>query len=347
MIREDPASSFSAYRASVSRRRSVLALALAVLLCLTAVWRLAEGEWDIPLTRVAELLSPVLPENLRGTPEAMVVRLVRLPRFLAAVGAGGLLCVSGVVLQGLLANPLAEPYTLGVAAGAAFGGALGFILNSGMVMPFAFLGAQASLWLVGLIVWRGGERGSGARLILSGIIVNAFLSAGVTFLKAIADERLGPIVLWLMGSLAGAAPFSAAAVWAAALLILITAWIYGRQLDVLSLGEGRGTLLGVNERQMRIVLLYAASLGTAAAVSFFGIIGFVGLVVPHLLRLFIGPAHRPLLLLSFLAGGALLAVADGLAQYLSELPVGVITALLGGPFFCWLLTKKEGGGTAR
>lgn len=343
MIREDLASSFSAYRASVSRRRSVLALALAVLLCLTAAWRLAEGEWDIPLTRVAELLSPVLPENLRGTPEAMVVRLVRLPRFLAAVGAGGLLCVSGVVLQGLLANPLAEPYMLGVAAGAAFGGALGFILNSGMVMPFAFLGAQASLWLVGLIVWRGGERGSGACLILSGIIVNAFLSAGVTFLKAIADERLGPIVLWLMGSLAGAAPFSAAA----ALLILITAWIYGRQLDVLSLGEGRGTLLGVNERQMRIVLLYAASLGTAATVSFFGIIGFVELVVPHLLRLFIRPTHRPLLLLSFLAGGALLAVADGLAQYLSELPVGVITALLGGPFFCWLLTKKEGGGTAR
>lgn len=299
------------------------------------------GEWDIPVSQVARLLTPNLPEALRGTPEALVVRSVRLPRFYCAVGAGGLLGVAGVVTQGLLANPLAEPYTLGIAAGAAFGGALGLFLNSGLVMPFAFIGALSSLWLVSLIAWRSGGC-DGARLILSGIIVNAVLSAGVTFIKAIADERLGSIVLWLMGSLSGASPFSALVVGTAGILIFIVAWVYGRQLDAVSMGEGRGALLGVNERRLRLILLYAVSLGTAAVVSFFGIIGFVGLVVPHLIRLIIGPSHRPLLLFSFLAGGALLTVADGLAQYMSELPVGVITALLGGPFFCRLLATRRG-----
>jgi len=313
---------------------------LLLLLGGVAVWRITSGEWDIPMPVVARLLSPSLPETLRGSPEAFVVRSVRLPRFLSAVGTGGLLCVAGVVLQGILANPLAEPYTLGIAAGAAFGGALGFFLSPGFVLPFAFFGALSSLWLVSLIAWKSGGCG-GAGLVLSGVIVSAMLSAGVTFLKAVADERLGPIVLWLMGSLSGAAPFSAMAVWAAGLLILGVAWIYGRQLDAVSMGEQRAALLGVDEKRLRIVLLYAASLGTALAVSFFGIIGFVGLVVPHLVRLLTGPSHRALLVLSFLAGGLLLAVADGLAQHMSELPVGVITALIGGPFFCWLLTREK------
>lgn len=332
--------SVSSYCASVRRRQLYLAAVLLLLLAAAAVWRITIGEWDIPLPQVARLLSPVLPESLRGTPEAMVIRSVRLPRFLSAVGAGGLLCVAGVVLQGLLANSLAEPYTLGIAAGAAFGGALGFFLNVYMVMPFAFLGSLSSLWLVSVIAWGSGGC-DGSRLVLSGIIVNAVLSAGVTFLKAIADERLGPIVIWLMGSLAGSSPFSSLAVWLAGGLIFCVAWVYGRQLDVLSMGEGRGTLLGVNEKRTRLILLYVTSLGTAVVVSFFGIIGFIGLVVPHLVRLLIGSLHRPLLVFSFLAGGLLLAIADGLAQHMSELPVGVVTALIGGPFFCWLLAMRK------
>ena len=284
------------------------------------------------------LLRPDLPEAERTLPEALIVRTVRLPRLLAAVGTGGLLAVSGAVLQGLLSNPLAEPYTLGIAAGAAFGGACGMMLNATWVTPLAFAGAVAALWIVALIAWRSG--GGGAHLVLAGVIANAVLSAGVTFLKAIADDRLGAIVLWLMGSFSGAGPEGAAVVWAAAALVLIPAWALGPLLDAVSLGEGRGALLGVDEAKLRRLLLCAASLGTAAAVSRFGIVGFVGLVVPHLVRLTVGPAHRPLSLLSFLAGGTLLAAADGFAQRMGELPVGVLTALIGGPFFCWLLVRR-------
>jgi iron complex transport system permease protein len=328
--------SLAEYKQKLRSKRIALGVGLCILLVVTAVWRIAQGEWNIPLARVAELLSPSLSAAEKATPEAIVVRLVRLPRFLAAVGTGGLLAVAGAVLQGVLVNPLAEPYTLGIAAGAAFGGALGFFCGSLAVMPMAFMGALMALWLVNVIAWKGGG-GSSAYIVLAGIVTNAVLSAGVTFLKAIADDKLGAIVLWLMGSLTGASPFSAAMVWAGSAVVLLPSFIYGSRLDAVSLGEGRGEALGVDEKKLRLVLLCASSIATALAVSYFGIIGFVGLVTPHILRLLIGPSHRQLLVFSFLAGGALLAVADGVAQRLGELPVGVVTALVGGPFFCWIL----------
>lgn len=327
------------FRKKSARRKARLALVLLSLLALTAFWRITQGEWDIPLSRVAELLSPFLPEQALASPEALVVRSVRVPRFISAVGAGGLLAVSGAVMQGLLTNPLAEPYTLGIAAGAAFGGALGFFIGSFAVAPAAFAGALCALWMVSAIAWRSG--GGSAHLVLAGIITNAILSAGVTFLKAIADDRLGAIVLWLMGSLSGASPFSAALSLAAAAAVFVPAFVYGRQLDAVSLGGGRGELLGVDEKRLRRTLLCASSAGTALVVSSFGIIGFVGLVVPHLLRIMIGPSHRPLLFFSFLGGALLLSAADGAAQALGELPVGVITALIGGPFFCWILAGRR------
>lgn len=335
---DDNSASLTKYRRQLRSKRIALGVCLCVLLAVTSVWRIAQGEWKIPPARVAQLLSPSLAAAERATPEAIVVRSVRLPRFLAAVGTGGLLAVSGAVLQGVLTNPLAEPYTLGIAAGAAFGGALGFFFGSLAVMPMAFAGALAALWLVNTIAWRGGG-GSSAYIVLAGIVTNAVLSAGVTFLKAIADDKLGAIVLWLMGSLSGAAPLSAAMVWLGAAVALLPAFIYGRQLDAVSLGDGRGEALGIDEKKLRLLLLCCSSVATALAVSYFGIIGFVGLVTPHILRLLIGPSHRQLLFFSFLAGGTLLAIADGAAQMLGELPVGVVTALVGGPFFCWILVS--------
>ena len=251
------------YRKETAGKRTKLALVLLSLLALTAVWRITQGEWAIPLARVAELISPFLSGEDLASPEALVVRSVRLPRFLAAAGTGGLLAVSGVVLQGLLANPLAEPYTLGIASGAAFGGALGFFFGSFAVTPAAFAGALFALWLVGVIAWRSG--GGGAYIVLAGIITNAVLSAGVTFLKA------------LMGSLSGASPASALMAWAGAAFVFVPAFVYGRQLDAVSLGEGRGELLGVDERKLRRTLLFFASIATALAVSCFGIIGFIQL----------------------------------------------------------------------
>ncbi|MCR5347722.1 MAG: iron ABC transporter permease, partial [Fretibacterium sp.] len=312
------------YRARQNRKAWAMGWALLSALAVTAVWRITLGEWAIPLPRVVYLLSPWLSGAEQTSAEALVVRSVRLPRLLSAVGAGGLLSVAGAVLQGLLANPLAEPYTLGIAAGAAFGGALGLLFSAMIVTPAAFAGALAALGVVSLIAWRSGGMGplsgGGTQLILAGIVSNAVLSAGVTFLKAIADDKLGAIVLWLMGSLSGAGMSSAAAVWGASLLVLAPALVCAPLLDALSLGEGHGALLGVDEGRVRALLLLTTSLGVAAVVSAFGIIGFVGLVVPHLLRISVGPGHRTLLPLSFLAGGCLLAVADGVAQSLGELP---------------------------
>jgi iron complex transport system permease protein len=336
----DSATVLRDHQRAVGRHFRRLAAALFFVLSVVVFVRLTQGDWAISPFRVLELLSPRLSEAERAAPEAIVVRLVRLPRLLAALGTGGILSVAGAVLQGLLVNPLAEPYTLGIAAGAAFGGALGFMANSLLVGPCAFAGALFALLTVQTVAWRSG--GGRERLVLAGIIVNAFLSAGVTFLKAIADDRLGAIVLWLMGSFAGASPGSALAVWAAALCILVCSWIFGRQLDAVSLGGERGALLGVDERRLRALLLCLVSLGTAAAVGSFGIIGFVGLVVPHLLRLMIGPSHRPLLIFAFFGGACLTTVADGLAQSLGELPVGVLTSMIGGPFFCWLLLHNRG-----
>ncbi|MDR2523520.1 MAG: iron ABC transporter permease [Synergistaceae bacterium] len=329
-----------AYKKILRRRRTRLAVLLFCSLVTVAFWRLTRGDWAISPTRAISLLSPFLSEMERASPEALVVRAVRLPRFLAALGAGGLLGAAGVVLQGLLLNPLAEPYTLGIAAGAAFGGALGFVAGNLWVTPSAFLGALAALWAVQVIAWRSG--GGRTHLVLAGIVVSAFLSAGVTFLKAVADERLGAIVLWLMGSFAGASSGTALGVWGAALLVTLPAWAWGRQLDAISLGEERGSLLGIDERRLRAILLSLVSLGTGAVVGSFGIIGFVGLVAPHLVRIAIGPSHRPLLFFVFWGGGCLTALADGLSQSLGELPVGVVTALVGGPFFCWLLLHRRG-----
>ncbi|QTX32977.1 iron ABC transporter permease [Aminithiophilus ramosus] len=307
---------------------------LTALLLLVSFFRITFGDWEIaPLRALSLLVGPVE----KGSPEGLVVRTLRLPRLLAAVGAGGTLSVSGVVLQGLLSNPLAEPYTLGIASGAAFGAAFAFSFGVPLTAT-SFIGAFGALCLSWFLARRAGGATT-AYLVLAGIIVNAFLSAGVTLLKALADDRLAAIVLWLMGGFSGATMEGAMAVWLGGALVFIPAFIKGREMDALSLGEGRGALLGIEEGRLRLLLLASATLATALTVSRFGIIGFVGLVAPHLLRLLLGPEHRPLLLASFLGGGALLAASDGLAQKLGELPVGVITALLGGPVFCWILLR--------
>ncbi len=322
------------------RKTFILGAFLVLALILTAAVRISQGVLDIPLSRVLHLLSPFLSDAEKISPEAIIIRSIRAPRFFAATGTGGILALSGAVFQGLLANPLAEPYTLGVASGAALGGALGFFCTSLAVAPAAFLGALFSLALSGLFARRCGGTSGGA-LILAGIVVNAVLSSGVTFLKSIADESLGAIVLWLMGSFSGASPQGAIFVWFGALVTFVPAWIFGRQLDAISLGGFFGKSLGVDVDRLRFALLCCCSIGVAASVCQFGIIGFVGLAAPHMVRALVGPRHRPLLCLSFLTGATLLAIADGIAQYAGELPAGVITALAGGPFFCWILARRS------
>ena len=254
---------------------------------------------------------------------------------MCSLGTGGLLSVSGLVFQGILANPLAEPYTLGVASGAAFGAALG-IMAGVFVMPCAFAGAVIAL----VLTWGISRNGGSERIILAGVISNAVLSAGVTFLKAIAGDKLGAVVLWLMGSLSGAGGREALSVWMSALMVSACAYAFGPVLDAMSMGKDYASVLGVNEDRVRVMLMLIVSLGVSVCVSAFGVIGFVGLIVPHAARRLCGAVHRRSVIHAFLVGACVMGLADGVAQRMGELPVGVITALVGGVFFCRVLLRR-------
>ena len=283
-------------------------------------------------------LDPLLP---------VVVWQVRLPRILASSLVGGSLAACGVVFQGLLLNPLADPYTLGISAGASFGASLAIVLSLSFLgnyslTLFAFLGALATL--IAVIYLSSSDEGYGSTsLILSGIIVAAILSAAISFLKYLADEQVGAIIFWLMGSFAGRTWSQVVLVTVFSIIGLAVFFFFSRDLNLMALGRRSAASLGVSTKTVTLTLLVTASLVTAACVSISGIIGFVGLLVPHIMRLIAGPDNRRLLPLSFLAGALLLLAADTLTRAIlpREVPVGVLTALIGGPFFCYLFRKRQ------
>ncbi len=285
-------------------------------------------------------LDPILPT---------VVMDVRLPRILTAVMVGGGLAICGTVFQAILLNPLADPYTLGVSAGAAFGAALAIILNINVagtysITALAFAGAVATLVLV--VYLSAGAGGlSSNNLILSGIIVAAILSAAISFLKYLAEEQVGVIIFWLMGSFASRTWTDVALVSVAVIIALIIFLIFARDLNLLSLGERAASSLGVNTGKVTLILLVTASLLAAACVSVSGIIGFVGLLVPHLMRGFTGPDNLRLLPVTLLTGATLLLIADTMTRAVlpHEVPIGVLTALIGGPFFCYIFRRRQTG----
>jgi iron complex transport system permease protein len=289
-----------------------------------------------------------------------VVWEVRLPRILTAALVGGGLAVSGVVFQGILINPLADPYTLGVSAGAAFGAALALLLGVTLLgiytLPlFAFAGAVATLLAV-LALASGGAKTGGTKtgrisgdtysanhLILAGIIVAAILSAGISFLKFVADEQVGVIIFWLMGSFAAKTWVEVGLTAGFVTIGVVVSLFYSRDLNLLALGARTAASLGVDLRRTPMILLVAASLLAAACVSVAGIIAFVGLLIPHLMRTLAGPDNRHLLPASLLAGALLLLLADTLTRAVlpREIPIGVLTALLGGPFFCYIFRRRQ------
>ena len=277
----------------------------------------------------------------------VVVMDVRLPRILSAGIVGGGLAISGVVFQGILLNPLADPYTLGVSAGAAFGASLAILLNIGFlglysVPMFAFCGAAATLLFVIYLSSSSGGFSSN-NLILSGIIVAAILSAGISFLKYIADEQVAVIIFWLMGSFASKTWTDVGLIFVFVCAGFLIFLFFGRDMNLMSLGTRTASSLGVDTRKVTIFLLIAASLVAAICVSVSGIIGFVGLLVPHMMRLLCGPDNRRLVPISLLAGAILLLAADTITRAVlpSEIPIGVLTALIGGPFFCYIFRKQQ------
>lgn len=327
------------------RLAAVLAALLALLL-LSAVAGLTTGPSAVaPREALAALLEP------ETSPVATVdiVLRVRLPRVLLAALVGGSLAVSGVLFQALLRNPLADPYVLGVSGGAALaavavmsaGTALG--LGYSAVPPAAFAGAVATtLLLFGLAGARG--RLAPTTLLLMGVVFNAFASAAIVFAASLAGLTEGAsIFLWLIGNLSASRSDATAGVGLFLALGLVCALPLARGLDLLALGEESAEQLGVSVERVKRVLLLATSLMVGAAVSVAGLIGFVGLIVPHALRLVFGPDHRLLVPAAVLSGAAFLVLCDTAARTLlsgRELPVGAITALLGGPLFLLLLRRQ-------
>ena len=279
-----------------------------------------------------------------------VVWEVRLPRILTSAIVGAGLSISGVIFQGILLNPLADPYTLGISAGAAFGASIALFLDITSlgiysVPIFAFCGAIGTLVAVMSLSSFNREMSSN-NLILSGIIVAAILSAGISFLKYMADEQVSIIIFWLMGSFASKTwaevSLSCVSVLAGFLICLFLA----RDLNIMSLGDRSANSLGISAGRVRMILLVTASFMTAVCVSVSGIIGFVGLIVPHLMRFFTGADNRKLIPASSLVGAGLLLGADTITRAVLpvEVPIGVLTALIGGPFFCYIFRQRSVGG---
>jgi len=274
--------------------------------------------------------------------------VVRFPRIIMAMAVGAALAVGGALMQAIFGNPLAEPGVVGVSSGAALGASIAIVFGiqfagSG-VAALAFVGGLLATLLV-YAVARVGGRTEVVTLLLTGIAINAFAQAGLAFVLFLADTASREqIVFWQLGSLAGSVWSEIVVVVPLLFLGTVVAWVLAKQLDVLALGERNARQLGVDVEGLRIIVIVVVALLTAAAVAFAGIIAFVGLVVPHIVRMALGPSHRALIVMSLIGGAALMVWADLLTRTLvdgADLPIGMLTALVGGPFFFGLLYQQR------
>lgn len=279
-----------------------------------------------------------------------IVMGLRLPRIVAAVFVGASLSVSGAVFQALLRNPLAEPYLLGVSSGAALAAvgaiALGIGAMGGMILPLAALAGGLAAISIVFAVARVSDRLDTRVLILAGVVVSAFFGACITLILVLSPaQTLRSAFFWTLGSLSGISWSMNAILIAYTVPATIAAWGLGRHLDALALGDETAAAVGTEVETVKRAAFFLASLLAAATVSVAGVIGFVGLVVPHAVRLLWGSAHRRLIPLTFLAGATALVVTDAGARALGgpvEIPIGVVTAFLGVPLFLVLLRRKGG-----
>lgn len=324
------------------------------------------GPAEIPPAEVLRLLAATLgltSASGADPTQLLIVGQIRLSRVLLTLLCGGGLALAGAALQGVLRNPLADPFILGISAGAACGAALAIALGASLagLLPqtlsaacaalpggpaavFALAGALSALGAT-LLLGRGAGGFLRENVILAGVAVSAFLGALTALIKALNEESVAGIVFWIMGSFQGRGWDSLPLLGGPLILGALLVAAHWRELDVLGLGDAQAAQLGLHVGRARFALLFGASCMTAGAVAVAGIVGFVGLVVPHMLRLLMGAAHGPLLAASWFAGGALLCWADVPARCLleggREMPVGVVTALLGGPFFALLVRRSD------
>ncbi len=330
------------------RGRMFPIVAMAVVLLGVSLLALSVGRFPVPLGGVVQTLAAHLfpVHSAAGQVEQNVVWLVRLPRVLVALLVGGGLGIAGAALQAIFRNPLVSPEIIGVSSGASFGGALVLLLGLGSVYLVAgafVFGLVALAMLFAVTVGRTGT--PMLMVVLGGVVIGSFFAALVALITYVADPytTLPAIVFWLLGSVATSTYpkvlVAVVPILAGTVVLLLLRW----RINVLSLGDEDAAALGVRPARMRSVVLVSTALIVAGAVAVSGVIGWVGLVIPHLARMWVGPDHRVLLPVSFLMGGAYLIVIDTLARTVTagEIPLGVLTALIGAPVFFVLLRRNR------
>ncbi|WP_458761345.1 FecCD family ABC transporter permease [Afipia sp. TerB] len=342
------------------RARPPAAFVIAVLLCgLFAVALVATtiGAAGIPLPRLFAALGwHDLADSSALTRDQLVLWSIRIPRIAVAAIIGAMLAVSGAIMQGLFRNPLADPALVGVSSGGAFAAAATIVISDtawaanyqflqSSLLPFAAFGGSLLTTVILYRIASRDGRTSVAIFLLAGLAIAALANAGIGLLVFVADDRqLRDITFWLLGSLSGATWPKAATIAPIAVLGLLAIPLIARGLDVLALGESEAFHSGVDVERLKKICIVVVSAMTGAAVSICGVIGFVGIVVPHLLRLVIGPGHRLLLPASALLGAILMIGADTMARVLAapaEVPVGILTAAFGAPFFLYILLRQR------
>jgi iron complex transport system permease protein len=320
------------------------AVLLLILVAAASLWSLLAGEMKIPLASL-----PTIFENKSGM-EYAILSNIRIPRLLLAFSIGGALSITGAILQGIYHNPLVEPYTLGISGGAALAVALVIVLGLNMslgtlVIPAAgFTGAFITIFLVYFLAMKRREININ-RMLLIGVMISFVASSGMMFLMSISSaDNLHSIIFWTMGSLDEPNTTLITVMVVSSLAGLIISMLFAQPLNALRLGEAKAKHLGINSSAVIRILFIIASLLTGLCVAVGGIIGFVGLIIPHILRSIIGSDYRILLISSFLGGSLFLIVCDIIARTIiapNELPIGVITGMLGGSVFIIVLSRSK------
>jgi iron complex transport system permease protein len=331
----------------------ITALVAAVIICLNV------GYASISFSEILNIIGKQIPfvnslvnPSSYSTMNESIILQIRFPRVLAGALVGAGLAAAGVMYQGVFKNPMADSYLLGASAGASFGYTIAVLFASSSVLTIAGLGVYQVVAFIGAMVTvfvvyfmsRVGNKVPITTLLLSGVVVNVFILAMQTVLELRSGESLLGIVAWISGGFATITWVHLYSVFPFVLFGIVVSYFFTRELNMLSMGDDTAQHLGVNTERVRMILLIIGSLITAACVSISGVIGFVGLIIPHMTRLIIGPDHRILLPTSAIVGAIFLIVCDSVARVATganELPVGVITAMTGTPVFIYLLRRKR------
>ena len=323
----------------LAKRRILILLVLAVLACFGGIISIMKGSVNVPLNEIIAAMTG----GSAGMHQQIILN-IRLPRTIVAGLVGVNLALSGAILQAVMKNPLADPHIIGISAGAGIMGIFIMLLFpdlSWLITPAAFAGAMGAAILIYILAWKNGIQP--IRIILAGVAVSAFLGAGISALMIIYSDRVHSALMWMVGGLSARSWPQVMIIWPYTLAGIIFTLLAARHLNILQLGDELSKGLGLRVERTRLILTAAAALLAASAVSVVGLLGFVGLIVPHAARLMIGSDYRYLLPATIFLGAATVMLSDTFARVAFapvELPVGIIMAAIGAPFFLFLLRRE-------